>query len=593
MTDYKTFKNPPEGGAPKTRTSSGNWKFSLSWLNLTYKVKVKGGYKTLLDGLNGHVEPGGMLAIMGPSGCGKTTLMNLLADRVSSGIIEGEILVDGSPRTSDFRYQASYVAQENALMDVFTVRETIEFTADLALPSSTPTSEKRTRVNEIIDLMGLRSCEDTRVGGLLFKGISGGQAKRLSMALSLITDPCIIMLDEPTSGLDSSATINVMQAIKDLADQSKTVLYSIHQPSSEVFAMFDSLLLLTGGQTIYYGKASESVDFFTQQGFQCPAYSNPADYFLTVVNTDFDGHGDINALAEAYELSPNNDDVKRLIQKAKENQTGGPKGFIKHKANWFAQCYYLAKRLTINSLLNPAIIWVRFIMYILVSVTIGGLFFDFDEDSATADDSIAALLFFCQTFFIFLSFGALPYFITQRPVFVRERSNGLIDVLPFVIGNFISIIPPIAVFATEATGITYLMVGLNGYKWYLLTIFLVLIIAESVINIVSAITTDYVVAIVVCANYNGLMSLSQGFLVPYSDMPVFFKIFNKIGYTKYGYESLMYNHFSREPNGTEVLIGYEMEDVVLEDYALLFLAFIFAHQFIFFLLIFFLHTGKQ
>ena len=113
------------------------------------------------------------------------------------------------------------MAQENALMDVFTVRETIEFTADLALPSSTPTSEKRTRVNEIIDLMGLRSCEDTRVGGLLFKGISGGQAKRLSMALSLITDPCIIMLDEPTSGLDSSATINVMQAIKDLADQSK------------------------------------------------------------------------------------------------------------------------------------------------------------------------------------------------------------------------------------------------------------------------------------------------------------------------------------------------------------------------------------
>ena len=374
----------------------------------------------------------------------------------------------------------------------------------------------------------------------------------------------------------------------------KTVIYSIHQPSSEVFAMFDSLLLLTAGKTIYYGKASESIDFFTQQGFQCPAYSNPADYFLTIVNTDFDGHGDINALAEAYELSSKNDDVKRLVQKAKENQSGNPtKGFIKYKANWFAQCYYLAKRLTINSLLNPAIIWVRVIMYFLVSVTIGGLFFDFDEDAPTADDSIAALLFFVQTFFIFLSFGALPYFITQRPVFVRERSNGLIDVLPFVIGNFISVIPPIGVFAVEATGITYLMVGLNWYKWYLCIIFLDLIIAESVINIVSAITTDYVVAIVVCANYNGLMSLSQGFLVPYSEMPLFFQIFNKIGYTKYGYESLMFNHFSREPNGTQVLIGYEMDDVVLEDYALLFLAFIFAHQFIFFVLIFFFHTGKQ
>ena len=371
----------------------------------------------------------------------------------------------------------------------------------------------------------------------------------------------------------------------------KTVLYSIHQPSSELFAMFDSLILLASGRTVYYGPAPESIEFFASQGHQCPESSNPADYFMTIINTDFEGHGDIDALADAFESSPKSDDVKTLVQKAKENEKNHV-AYIKHKANIFTQCYYLSKRLILNSILNPGLIWVRVLMYAVIAVALGGLYFDFDERDPTSGISMASLLFFMEIFVMFLSFAGIPFFVKQQPVFVRERANGLVEVSPFVVANFISILLPVTAFAGTTCTIVYYMVGLHGFKWFFLTLFLLLLIAESFCHMACALTDNFLISMMIQANYSGLMALSQGYLVPKDDLPLFFKAFNTVGYFKYGYENWMYNQFQKAPNGTATLEDYDMTNVDMEKNAFILMGFVGLHQIIFFLLVFFKHTGK-
>ncbi|OQR89258.1 ATP-binding Cassette (ABC) Superfamily, partial [Achlya hypogyna] len=169
---------------------------TLSWQNLRYTVqptswgRPRGPAKAILKGIHGHVAPGQLTAIMGPSGSGKATLLDILSDRISSGVVEGSNEVNGRPRQSAaFRKIATY------LLGSFTVLETLRFAAKLSLPDASRVREER--VQAAIADMGLTSCAHTRVGDLFFKGISGGQKRRLSIAIALLTNPSILLLDKP------------------------------------------------------------------------------------------------------------------------------------------------------------------------------------------------------------------------------------------------------------------------------------------------------------------------------------------------------------------------------------------------------------
>lgn len=148
-----------------------------------------------------------------------------------------------------------------------------------------PEDEIKARVNEIIQQLGLEHCRKTYVGSPLIRGMSGGEKKRTSIAVELVTNPSIIFLDEPTSGLDSFNAAKIVRLLNAQAKLGKTIIATIHQPNSETFTSFDRLLLLMEGHTIYQGRATESVDYFTSIGYQCPRYANPADYFLKEFST--------------------------------------------------------------------------------------------------------------------------------------------------------------------------------------------------------------------------------------------------------------------------------------------------------------------
>lgn len=181
---------------------------SLEWKHMTYAIQVGSGknktMRPLLQGVNGKVKSGQVMAIMGASGAGKSTLLNVLAGRIGAGDLSGDVLVNGKPRNPvTWKSTAAYVEQDDLMYQNLTVRETLTCAAQLRLSSSYTDAQKKERVDTIIRQLALSKCENSRIGGPNKRGVSGGERKRVSIGIELVTEPKLIFLDEPTSGLDA------------------------------------------------------------------------------------------------------------------------------------------------------------------------------------------------------------------------------------------------------------------------------------------------------------------------------------------------------------------------------------------------------
>ncbi|KAE9585270.1 putative xenobiotic-transporting ATPase [Lupinus albus] len=265
----------------------------MVWENLTVELRTFGEdsshNKKLLNGLTGFAQPGNIMAVMGSSGSGKTTLLDSLAGRLDANVIvRGSIFMDRKKRNLNCR-EVSYVAQEELLLGTLTVRETLTYSANMRLPSKMSKEEINRVVEETIMKMGLEECADNTIGNWHLRGLSNGEKKRLSIGLEILTQPHVLLLDEPTTGLDSASAFYVIQALTNIASNGeKIIICSIHQPSSEVFNLFHDLLLLSTGETVYFGQAKTALKFFADAGFPCPTRRNPSDHFLMCINLDFD-----------------------------------------------------------------------------------------------------------------------------------------------------------------------------------------------------------------------------------------------------------------------------------------------------------------
>ncbi|KAK6129888.1 hypothetical protein DH2020_036359 [Rehmannia glutinosa] len=239
--------------------------------------------KTILNGVTGMVCPGELLAMLGPSGSGKTTLLTALGGRLS-GMLSGKITYNGQPFSGSMKRRTGFVAQDDVLYPHLTVFETLLFTALLRLPKSLTKEEKVQHVEHVIAELGLTRCQNSMIGGPLFRGISGGEKKRVSIGQEMLINPSLLLLDEPTSGLDSTAAQRILNTLKGLAGGGRTVITTIHQPSSRLYYMFDKVVLLSEGSPIYYGLASTAMEYFSSVGFSTSITVNPADLLLDLAN---------------------------------------------------------------------------------------------------------------------------------------------------------------------------------------------------------------------------------------------------------------------------------------------------------------------
>jgi ABC-type multidrug transport system ATPase subunit/uncharacterized tellurite resistance protein B-like protein len=226
------------------------------------QFKFKGG-KIGLHELNMHEESGKMIGIMGGSGAGKSTLLNVLNGNEKP--TSGKVLINGYDIHNEkdkIEGIIGYVSQDDLLIEELTVFQNLFYNAKLCFDHLSD-SEIAKKVIDVLNDLGLYETKDLKVGSPLEKTISGGQRKRLNIGLELIRQPTVMFVDEPTSGLSSRDSENIMDLLKELSLKGKLIFVVIHQPSSDIFKMFDKLLILDlGGYPIYYGNPVDGVIYF-------------------------------------------------------------------------------------------------------------------------------------------------------------------------------------------------------------------------------------------------------------------------------------------------------------------------------------------
>eukprot|EP00929_Paragymnodinium_shiwhaense_P076284 TRINITY_DN3918_c0_g1_i3.p1 TRINITY_DN3918_c0_g1~~TRINITY_DN3918_c0_g1_i3.p1 ORF type:complete len:657 (+),score=156.11 TRINITY_DN3918_c0_g1_i3:107-2077(+) len=260
--------------------------------------------KKILDNISFDVRSGDVLAVMGPSGAGKTQMMSLVTLENGPGVATGDVRLNGCKMTpSLFRKHCVLVAQQDFHWPFLTCRESMQYVADFCL--SVRLEERTAIVNEMIEKMGLKTCENTRVGNQFISGLSGGEKRRLSIATAMLKSPLVVFLDEPTSGLDAAAAASIMKFLKTMAVECNVaVVCTIHQPASSVFAGFDKTLVLSAGKVAYCGAAKAVPSYFASIGFPVPENTNPADFMLDLCNRAFTSHETVDIVMAAWGRQP-------------------------------------------------------------------------------------------------------------------------------------------------------------------------------------------------------------------------------------------------------------------------------------------------
>ena len=307
---------PPERLLPTERGNPLELQRSMEFETLRYTVKVsaegkaagpldklKGSTldKDLLHDVSGSVNPGSVLAILGPSGAGKTTLLNMLTLEKKGGVPQGHIRVDGAPFTLDkYNETAASVEQFDTLWASLTVKDHLVHAVRLYQPQL-DAAARDTAVQDLIKSVGLEDQQHVKAGNEFMRGLSGGNKRRLSIAVALAKRPSVLFLDEPTSGVDSASAVMIMSFLKKIAEaRSIIIVCTIHQPPASVFAGFDNCMLLSMGRVAYFGKADSMGEYFASIGNPPPADTNIAEFVLDLVNTDFTPEEGVHTLLDKW-----------------------------------------------------------------------------------------------------------------------------------------------------------------------------------------------------------------------------------------------------------------------------------------------------
>jgi ABC-type multidrug transport system ATPase subunit len=240
--------------------------------------------KMYVQSVSGVIQPGEMCAIMGSSGAGKTSLLSILSQRKNAADFSGKVYYNGALGVMP---PFGFVTQEDVHEEVMTVRESLEFACELRLPESLSREQKQKRVQRILNMLLLQNVADNTVGGQDAYGVSGGELKRLSIGVELLHFPGLMFLDEPTTGLDSSTSLEVLSALRSLANQNRTIVMTIHQPSQDMFQLFDKALIMAESRVVYFGGVHRCTDFYTESPyrFHFPTTMDPAEFMIAAAGS--------------------------------------------------------------------------------------------------------------------------------------------------------------------------------------------------------------------------------------------------------------------------------------------------------------------
>ncbi|KAJ5280475.1 ABC multidrug transporter atrF [Penicillium angulare] len=505
----------------------------FTWKNLSYTVKTPSGDRTLLDNVYGWVKPGMLGALMGSSGAGKTTLLDVLAQRKTEGTIHGSIMVDGRDLPVSFQRSAGYCEQLDVLEPFATVRESLEFSALLRQSKETPREEKLKYVDTIIDLLELHDLADTLVGQI-GAGLSVEQRKRVTIGVELVSKPSIlIFLDEPTSGLDGQSAYNTVRFLRKLADVGQAVLVTIHQPSAQLFAEFDTLLLLAkGGKTVYFGDIGDNGDtvknYFNRYGAPCPMNTNPAEHMIDVVSGQLSQGRDWNKVwLESPEHEKSFKELDNIIETAAAAPPGTFDDGFEFATSLWVQTKLVTTRMSTALYRNTDYINNKMALHI-GSALFNGFSFWMIGDSVSS----MQLRLFTIFNFIFVAPGVLaqlqPLFIERRSIYEqREKKSKMYSWVAFVTALVVSELPYLCICAVLYFACWYYTVGFPHASDKAGPTFLIMLLYEFVYTGIGQFVAAYAPNATFAALVNpliiGTLVSFCGVLVPYAQITAFWR----------------------------------------------------------------------
>ncbi|CAM6119140.1 unnamed protein product [Calypogeia fissa] len=550
--------------------------YDLSTQNLSYKINVRQrgqvvGQKVLLNNITAEARHGEVMAIMGPSGASKTTYLDALAGRISRKSLTGSVFVNGLPMTDKFRRVSGYVMQDDVHFPYLTARETLMYSARLRIPSSVSMDEKKRRVEAILEILGLKTCADTRIGNEEVGGVSGGERRRISIALDLIHDPMVLFLDEPTSGLDSTSALQVMQCLQKLAkERSRTIILSVHQPSYRILETIDNTLVLAKGNVIYQGHHTDMIEFFASQGFQKPEHVNVVEYLMDKIDESKD---DLEKLKPKQPVTRSQSSQARRPMSSydynvaaiedstpatetetmmPEDQPGpgdlGPAAehTVKFANPFWKETWVLSSRNFYNFLRTKTVFVSRIATVLLTGLIMATLFFNSDKDEEGLRDR-QVFFSFTIAILVFTSTEAMPVFLMERRIFIRETSRGAYRASSYVVSYSIIVLPFMLVLAVLSTVTSYFAVGLvrktGAILFFALVVFLILSIANAFVAFISGVAPNFITGLIAFGATSAYQFLFCGFFIRRHDIPKYWIWLHYGSFFKYAYEALVVNEF--------------------------------------------------
>eukprot|EP00667_Euglena_gracilis_P001974 EG_transcript_1975 len=554
-------------------------------------------HRVILEDINTHVHPGELVAIMGSSGSGKTTTLNVMACRIKP--TSGELYLNGQPSSGirDVHRHIAYVMQDDILMVSLTVRESLKFAATLKLSHLDKTTREE-RITAVLEELGLSHVKDTIVGNTNQRGISGGERKRTAIAVELLSRPAILFLDEPTSGLDSFTAESVMNTCKDLANHGHTVVATVHQPNSDIFRMFNTVMFLAKGQVVYNGPGADTIRYFQELGYDCPQYTNPADYIMKLLRLDVGKDGDTVAdlrkdlgdkRSEEFIAEWRRREPDYLVPREPPGELEPPAPL----PSWAKQLRALFWRAFLNMARNKMLFRVRLGQAIFFGVFVGCIFLRLGYDQAAIQARIGAIFFTLINQTMPALMGIVHTFPAEKAVLNREHANGLYNIFPYYISKFASELPFQILLPVLFSSIFYWLVGLNpgvGQFFIFMAIIILLNVTACSLGIwISALAPSVSVALALAPAVMLPFILFGGFFSPGSALPVWCAWMRFVTFYYYAFGAAMKNEFTGETftcsgggacylTGQAVLERYSFADVSIWANCIVVLAFCAAFQ---------------
>ncbi|KNE64090.1 hypothetical protein AMAG_09152 [Allomyces macrogynus ATCC 38327] len=530
-------------------------------------VRGKDDERAIIKDVSLLFPAGKLTVILGASGAGKTSLLNVVAGETRVGKITGAMYLNGQPTTgSNVKKVSGFVHQDDIVLGTMTVLEAITMSAKLRLPHTLSDEDKGQKVQEIIHMLDLTAVQSTIIGTATEKGISGGERKRVMIAMELVTSGACIFLDEPTSGLDSYTAFSVMQLLRRLAASGRTVVATLHQPSSEIFHLIDNLVLLASGEVMFAGSAEHSIEYFARQGFPCPQFSNPCDYyFMSILNTTGTAVSATRRKPSAEETAAAEARIARLLQAWKDSpehaaimaeiaspsRTDGiTTESFKYMSRFTDQFPVLFSRAGRNAIRNKLIVTAKIGQMTFLGLLLGLTYLNIPDRSFAAQiqDRTGVLFFIAIGMLMASAMGVLTVFSSEKQVFQREFGGGFYGLPAFFFSKVAVELPFQIIMPWLMVSILYFLTGLQkGADKYFIASGLCILMYNSgaAIGMLAACAFDDItVALAIVPLVMIPLMLFSGLFLNSANIPVFLDWIKYISPIKYGFVGMTKNEFT-------------------------------------------------